>query len=134
MALAEAERRLVLSVIGLVPLESAPPHIKARVTRALRVVQRDQPKRRRGRKRFEVPESQGRIELQFRCLPPTIKRARRKRWAKYPYEMVEEARRLRIVKGWTYRDIAETLNHRHGTSVNWITVRDWTSQFYRVTG
>ncbi len=88
-------------------------------------------------KATNIPPEQLSIAFEFkeerRRLPATIKRKGRNRWAKYPFEMIETARRMRSRK-CTYKDIAEALNHRHQTNVHWVTIRDWVKSFYRVTG
>ncbi len=51
--------------------------------------------------------------------------------AKYPFEMVLEARKMRRWR-FTYTEIADALNDHYGTNVHWITVRDWTCHYGRM--
>lgn len=129
MPLADSEKRILLAALGLIPVESAKPHVKAVITRAHKIV-RAIPWRSRNQ---HEPAGQISLPLEFKKLPPSIKRNKRKRWAKYPFQYVEEARIMRA-NGYTYREIAACINATHGVNVNWITVRDWTSQYYRLTG
>lgn len=132
MPLAESEKKVILAALGYVSVETPNirPYVKALLTRAAGIVRRSASRQRRER----PTAAQLCFELTFRKLPPGVKRKGRVRWARYPYAMVEEARRLRQVKKWTYRDISEFLNQKHGTKVAWISVRDWCSAYYRVTG
>lgn len=50
--------------------------------------------------------------------------------AKYPFEAVEDARRLRL-RHLPYTDIAEILGRKYGP-VPWLTVRDWCRYATRV--
>lgn len=129
MALAESEKKIILAALGYAASADLKPSAKALLTRATGIVRREASHR-----YVPPPAAQLAFELSFRKLPPNLKRRGRGRWAKYDFALVEEARRLRYVKRWTYRDIAEMLNLRHGTKIPWITVRDWTVQAYRVTG
>lgn len=51
--------------------------------------------------------------------------------AKYPMELVNEARKMRRFQ-FTYREIADALNEHWKTTVSWITVRDWVQCHYRM--
>ena len=56
-----------------------------------------------------------------------------KRPCKYPFEMVEYARKLRRY-GFLYREISEELEHKFKRPVPWLTVRDWTVNACRMLG
>ncbi len=64
------------------------------------------------------------------CAKPKPKR-RKQHAPKYPFEMVEEARKMRKYR-FTYTEIADALNDHWGTDVHWVTVRDWTNYYGRV--
>ena len=68
-----------------------------------------------------------------RYQPPVQKRRRRgsRPQAKYPFEMVLEARKMRKYE-FTYVEIAKALNDHWKTNVHWVTVRDWVHQYWRV--
>lgn len=53
-----------------------------------------------------------------------------RRPAKYPFEMVEYARKLRGF-GFFYREIADEIRSKFRVTVPWITIRDWTNLYYR---
>lgn len=55
-----------------------------------------------------------------------------RRPAKYPFEMVTYARKLRGF-GFFYREIAEEILNKFKVKVPWITVRDWTNAYYRMS-
>lgn len=55
-----------------------------------------------------------------------------RRPAKYPFEMVEYARKLRGF-GFFYREIVDEIRSKFRVTVPWITVRDWTLNFYRMS-
>jgi transposase len=52
--------------------------------------------------------------------------------ATYPMELVLEARKMRKY-GWTYKEIAEAINDHWKVNVAWITIRDWTLHWYRMS-
>lgn len=52
---------------------------------------------------------------------------------KYPYAVVEYARRLRGFGFW-YREISEEIEAKHGIQVPWISVRDWCVHWVRMAG
>jgi hypothetical protein len=54
-----------------------------------------------------------------------------KRFCKYPFQMVLDARAMRA-NGYFYKEIAAALEKTHGMKVPWITVRDWTNYYHRV--
>lgn len=74
------------------------------------------------------------LEIKKR-LGPSVKRRGSKRWAKYDFKLVEEARQIRYANPddpFSYQEIADVINKKHGTSVHWVTIRDWTQSYYRV--
>ncbi|MES2488536.1 MAG: hypothetical protein V4607_02005 [Pseudomonadota bacterium] len=56
-----------------------------------------------------------------------------RRSCKYPYKMIEDARKMRG-NGYFYKEIAAALEKEYGIKVPWITVRDWVNYYYRVMG
>lgn len=77
---------------------------------------------------------------------PSIQRRGTRRWARYDFKIVAEARTLHAAAQKTreenpdmapsqadgYRRIAAAVNQKHGTSVHWCTIRDWVNQYWRV--
>lgn len=55
---------------------------------------------------------------------------RKKRWKKYPDQMVLDARTMRANE-YTYTEISDALFRDYKIRVPWITVRDWVQFFYR---
>lgn len=73
----------------------------------------------------------GQLNISFSYVKKGRRRADRK-WRKYPFEMVMDARAMRE-NGYTYVEIAIALKLEYGIPVPWITVRDWTNHYYRAS-
>ena len=61
----------------------------------------------------------------------SIRRRGKRKQAKYPFEMVTDARVMRDNE-YTYAEIAAALFQIYGKRVHWVTVRDWTLRYNRV--
>lgn len=136
MALSAAEKELVLVALLRRTHEEARgvvrPATLSLCSKAAELLQVDMERGRRHQSAGSLEAAQLALDLRRR-LPQKIPRRGRTKWAKYDFKMVLKARTLRG-RGVTYKDIAESLNTEFGTTISWITIRDWTVQAYRVTG
>lgn len=88
--------------------------------------------RRRARPNWYARAVEEERQLKIKFPAPYINK-KNGRPCKYPFEIIEYARKLR---GWefTYREIVVELEHKFHQSVPLFTVRDWTQHWTRVSG
>lgn len=131
VALPEAEKRLVLAAFDAVERDAGRFKLSDRAQMLLGRAKEVIAGQARVQRKIVVESCQ--LPILFPKRLKTIQRRGRKRYSIYPFEMVEDARRMRA-NSFGYREIAEALNREYGTNVSWVTIRDWTVQAYRVTG
>ncbi|ULQ47410.1 hypothetical protein JN531_003795 [Flagellatimonas centrodinii] len=87
--------------------------------------------RRRSMAEHPAAPKAAQLALDLREISPYRRRGKRQRHqAKYPIEMVEDAKVMRANE-YTYAEIAEALYQLYGKRVHVMTVRDWVCGYYR---